>query len=74
MQIKRFLLIRAQLWLLEMRAQHTIALPSGAGLKRIALMVGRKIMPSYPNSLYGSRQRLMKAMVDAQGGHTKYSI
>ena len=50
----------------------TWAQPSGAGLKKIALMVGRKIMPSYPKSLYGSRPRLMKAMVDAQGGHTKY--
>ena len=45
---------------------------SGAGLKRIALIVGRKIMSSFPKPLYGSMPRLIKAMVDAQGGHTKY--
>ena len=71
-QVKIFWLMGAQLWLLETRAWHTIAQPSGAGLKRITLMVCRKIMPSYLKSLYGSMLRVMKAVVDAQGGHTMY--
>ena len=36
------------------------------------LMVCRKIMPSYLKSLYGSMLRVMKAVVDAQGGQTTY--
>ena len=73
-QVKRFWLIRMQLSLLETRAWRTIAQLSGAGLKRIALMACRKIRPPYLKFLYASMPRLMKAVVDAQGGHTKYWI
>ena len=43
-----------------------------AGLKRIALKAWRKISPTYLKSLYKSMLRRMKAVLDAQGGHTKY--
>ena len=43
-----------------------------AALKRIAPYVWRKILPTYLKSLYKSMLRLMKAVLDAQGGHIKY--
>ena len=45
---------------------------SAVGLKKIASKVWEKITPSYLKSLYESMPRRMKAIVDAQGGHTKY--
>ena len=41
-------------------------------LKMFTLKVWRKIAPFYLKFLYKSRPRQMKAVVDAQGGHTKY--
>ena len=43
-----------------------------AGLKRIAQKVWDNITPAYLQSLYESMPRRMQAVVDAQGGHTKY--
>ena len=45
---------------------------SAGGLKMIALIVWRMIMPSYLKSLYVRMPRRMKALVDAQSGHIKY--
>ena len=46
-----------------------------AGLKvnvKVKLKVWNKITPAYLQSLYESMPRQMQAVVDAQGGHTKY--
>ena len=42
------------------------------GLKSFALMVWRKITPSYLKSLTETMLRRKKAVVDAQKGHRKY--
>ena len=53
-------------------AQSDIRATSKEGLKRIALKVWEKITPDYLASLYDSMPHRMQAVVDAQGGHTKY--
>ena len=45
---------------------------SMVGMKWITLIVWNKITPAYLQSLYESMPRQMQAVVDAQGGHTKY--
>ena len=45
---------------------------SVAGLKRIALRVWRRIMPSYQKALYMSLPRCTQVVLDANGVHTKY--
>ena len=45
---------------------------SVASLKRIALKVWKNLTPAYLRSLYKSMPRRMRAVVEADGGHTKY--
>ena len=45
---------------------------SEAEPKMFTIKVWRKGVPFYPKFLYPSMPRQMKAVVDAQGGHTKY--
>ena len=45
---------------------------SARGLKSFALMVWRKIIPSYLKSLTETMQKHKKAVVDAQKSHKKY--
>ena len=59
----------SQMKQLQSKEHATLA----TGLKKIAFRVWGKIAPSYLKSLYESMPRHMKAVVDAQGGHTKYS-
>ena len=42
------------------------------GLMKIARKVWRKITPDYLKGLYESMPRRMQAVIDVQGGHTKY--
>ena len=60
------------LWSQMKQLQSKERATSAAGLKKIASKVWGKITPSYLKSLYESMPRRMKAVVDAQGGHTKY--
>ena len=60
--------LRSQIKQLHNKEHTTLA----AGLKRIALNVWRKLLPTYLKSLYKSMLRRMKVVLDAQGGHTKY--
>ena len=60
------------LWLQMKQLQSKERATSATGLKKIASKVWGKITPSYLKSLYESMPRRMKAVVDAQGGHTKY--
>ena len=70
MQVKKFLVEKgATVALGDESLEHNCS-TIWCRTERIALMVGRKIMPSYPKSLYGSMPRLINTMVDAQGGHT----
>ena len=43
-----------------------------AGLKKIARKVWRQVTPDYLEKLYESMPRQMEAVIQAQGGHTKY--
>ena len=60
------------LWSQMKHLQSRERATSMAGLKRITLKVWNKITPAYLQSLYKSMPRRMQAVVDAQGGHTKY--
>ena len=42
------------------------------GLKKIGLKVWRQINPAYLKKLYESMPQRMQAVVNAEGGHTKY--
>ena len=42
------------------------------GLKKIALTVWKKVTPQYVQNLYESMPRRMAAVIESQGGHTKY--
>ena len=56
---------------LEMVAKRRLLVQSGFG-KNIAQKVWNNITPEYLQSLYESMLQRMQAVVDAQGGHTKY--
>ena len=56
---------------LEMAAKRRLLVQSGFG-KNIAQKVWNNITPEYLRSLYESMLQRMQAVVDAQGGHTKY--
>ena len=43
-----------------------------AGLKKIAFKVCRQITPAHLKKLYESMPQRMQAVVNAEGGHTKY--
>ena len=45
---------------------------SAADLQKIAVRTWNQITPSYLESLYQSMPRRLQAIIDAQGGHTKY--
>ena len=60
------------LWSQMKNLQRHERATSIAGLKRIAQKVWDNITPAYLQSLYESMPRRMQAVVDAQGGHTKY--
>ena len=45
---------------------------SKEGIKKIAQKVWRQVTPAYLETLYESMPRRMQAVVEAQGGHTKY--
>ena len=45
---------------------------SVAGLKRIALRVWKRIMPSYQKALYKATLHCMQVVLDAKGVYTKY--
>ena len=60
------------LWSQMKNLQRHERATSIAGLKRIAKKVWDNITPEYLQSLYESMPRRMQAVVDAQGGHTKY--
>ena len=45
---------------------------SKEGIKKIARKVWRQVTPAYLETLYESMPRRMQAVVEAQGGHTKY--
>ena len=60
------------LWSQMKHLQRHERATSIAGLKRIAQKVWDNITPAYLQSLYESMPRRMQAVVDAQGGHTKY--
>ena len=45
---------------------------SKAGLKKVACKVWRQVMPEYLNNLYNSMPGRMEAVIQAEGGHTKY--
>ena len=42
------------------------------GIKKIAQKVWRQVTPTYLEMLYESMPRRMQAVIEAQGGHTKY--
>jgi len=54
-----------------MAAKRRLLAQSGFG-KKIVQKVWNNITPDYLQSLYESMPRRMQAVVDAQGGHTKY--
>ena len=56
---------------LEMAAKRRLLVQSGFG-KNIAQKVWNNITPEYLRSLNQSMPQRMQAVVDAQGGHTKY--
>jgi len=56
---------------LEMAAKRRLLVQSGFG-KKIVQKVWNNITPDYLQSLYESMPRRMQAVVDAEGGHTKY--
>ena len=60
------------LWSQMKHLQRHERATSIAGLKRIAQKVWNNITLAYLQSLYESMPRRMQAVVDAQGGHTKY--
>ena len=60
------------LWSQMKNLQRHKRATSIAGLKRIAKKVWDNITPEYLQSLYESMPRRMQAVVNAQGGHTKY--
>ena len=66
-----FWLIRARFWLFRFLQSKEQAM-SEAALKMCSLKVRRKITPFYLKFLYETMPRRMKAVVDAQGGHTKH--
>ena len=59
------------LWL-QMKARKQRTCDVGYRAEKNRFKVWEKITPSYLKSLYESMPRRMKAVVDAQGGHTKY--
>ena len=68
-----FWLIRARFWLFRFLQSKEQAM-SEAALKMCTLKVRRKITPFYLKFLYESMLRRMKAVVNAQRGHTKHLI
>ena len=56
---------------LEMAAKRRLLVQSGFG-KKIAQKVWNNITPDYLQSLYKSIPQLMQAVIDAEGGQTKY--
>ena len=66
-----FWLIRARFWLFRFLQSKEQAM-SEAALKMCTLKVRRKITPFYLKFLYKSMPWQIKAVVDAQGGHTKH--
>ena len=56
---------------LEMAALRSLFVQIG-GLKRIAIKVWNQVTPEYLRTLYESMPRRMNAVIEAQGGHTKY--
>ena len=67
--------IRAQFLLLGVRGTVSVwgaSWTSKEGLKKIAWNDWTSITPENLNMLYESMPRQMQAVVDAQGGHTKY--
>ena len=56
----------------QMSQQDKFAATSKEGIKKIARKVWRQVTPAYLETLYESMPRRMQAVVEAQGGHTKY--
>ena len=56
---------------LEMAAKRKLLVQNGFGNK-IAQKVWNNITPDYLQSLYKSMPERMQAVIDAEGGHTKY--
>ena len=60
------------LWSQMKHMQRKERATSTDGLKKIARKVWRGITPEYLQNLYQSMPRRMAAVIEAQGGHTKY--
>ena len=60
------------LWSQMKHLQRNERATSAEGLKKIARKVWKAITPEYLVSLYESMPRRIAAVIEAQGGHTKY--
>ena len=59
-------------WGLKPDLQSKVRETSKAGIQKLARKVWRAITPDYLKRLYESMPQRMAAVIDAQGGHTKY--
>ena len=60
------------LWSQMKHMQRKERATSAEGLKRIARKVWKGVSSDYLKKLYESMPRRMQAVIDAEGGHTKY--